>query len=204
MENPIRVYSVARTSSFAASTSFLVAFLTSLLASLTLFASEDSRLIKAVHDGSLKQVVRLALNKRELNWKDSAGQDALFYAVSLNDIEKARALLKAGAVTSNLYTAKKETLLFEATRLGSPEMLKMLLQKDPQLLKVKNSDGETALFTAVREDQSRVASYLIKKGLSKDQRNNAGQKPSDLVDPKNKDMMNVFSLDSEKKPHPSH
>jgi ankyrin repeat protein len=69
---------------------------------------------------------------------------------------------------------------------------------------VKNSDGETALFTAVREDQSRVASYLIKKGLSKDQRNNAGQKPSDLVDPKNKDMMNVFSLDSEKKPHPSH
>ncbi len=166
----------------------------SLLLTFTLiaFSSQDSRLVKAVHEGSAEEVAQLAKNKEELNWKDSAGQDALFYAVSLNEIEKAKALLKAGAATGNLYGEKKESLLFEATRLGSVELLNLLTRNNSQLLKIKNTDQESALFTAVREDQSKAAAFLLKKGLSPKDKNASGKTPHDLVDPKNKKMVALF------------
>lgn len=157
--------------------------------SLTAFAAEDSKLVKAVHEGTTAEVTALAKNKTELNWKDSSGFDALFYAVSLNDADKTKALLDSGATTQNLYSEKKESLLFEATRLGSEEVLKILIKKDPSLLKVKNSDEESPLFTAVREDQSKIVRFFAKKGLSLKEKNKAGKTPADYVDPKNKKMM---------------
>jgi ankyrin repeat protein len=159
---------------------------------LAAFSAEDSKLIKAVHDGTVEQVKALAKNPSELNSKDSSGFDALFYAVSLNDTEKTQALLAAGASLKNLYTDKKESLLFEATRLGAIDMIKLLIKKDPQLLKVKNSDNESPIFTAVREDQSQVVRYFAKKGLSLKEKNKSGKTPADYVDPKNKKMVALF------------
>lgn len=160
--------------------------------SLTAFAAEDSKLIKAVHEGTTAEVMVLAKNKAELNWKDSGGFDALFYAVSLNDSEKVKALLDSGASTKNLYSEKKESLLFEATRLGSENVLTMLLKKDPTLLKLKNTDEESPVFTAVREDQSKVVIFFAKKGLSLKEKNKAGKTPADYIDPKNKKMAEAF------------
>ena len=159
---------------------------------LTAFSSQDSQLIKAVHEGTTQEVSKLAQNKKELNWKDSAGQDALFYAVSLNDLEKTKALVKAGASLENAYGEKKESLLFEATRLGSVEMLDFLTRQNKKILRMKNSDQESPLFTAVREDQSQAADFLMKKGLSAQDKNNEGKTPRDIVDPKNKRMVELF------------
>lgn len=160
--------------------------------SLAAFSAEDSKLIKAVHDGSTAEVKTLAKSPSELNWKDSSGNDALFYAVSLNDLEKAQALLSSGASTKNLYTEKKESLLFEAARLGSVEMINLLVKKDPNLLKIRNTDGESPVFEAVKEDQSKVVKLLAKKGLSLNEKNKAGKTPASYVDSKNKKMVALF------------
>ena len=160
--------------------------------SLAAFSAEDSKLVKAVHDGSVAEVKTLAKNPTELNWKDSSGNDALFYAVSLNDLEKIKALLSSGASTQNLYTEKKESLLFEAARLGSVEAIDLLTKKDPKILKVKNIDNESPLFEAVKEDQSKVVRALAKKGLSLKEKNKAGKTPADYVDSKNKKMVALF------------
>ncbi len=160
--------------------------------SLSTWAAEDSKLIKAVHAGNISEVNTLAKNLTELNWKDSEGFDALFYAVSLNDLEITQALLKLGATTKNLYTAKKESLLFEAVRLGSELVLTALIKKDPALLKIKNIDDESPLFEAVRQDQSALVKLLAKKGLSVKDKNKAGKTPAQFVDPKNKKMTALF------------
>jgi ankyrin repeat protein len=156
------------------------------------FSAEDSKLVTAVNQGTDAEVRALAKDKTELSWKDSSGFDALFYAVSLNDIEKVKILLKAGASTANLYTDNKESLLFEASRLGSEPVIKVLIKKDPSLLKIKNSDNESPLFVAVREDQSPVVRLLAKKGLSLKEKNKSGKTPADYVDPKNKKMVALF------------
>ncbi len=160
--------------------------------SISVWATEDSKLVKAVHEGSVSEVTALAKNPTELNWKDSAGFDALFYAVSLNDLEKTQALLASGASTKGLYTAKKESLLFEAARLGSEPVLSALIKKDSSLLKVKNIDAESSLFEAVRQDQSELVKLLVKKGLSLKDKNKAGKTPAQFVDPKNKKMTALF------------
>ncbi len=159
---------------------------------LAAFASQDSRLIQAVNKGSLQEVTQLAKSKKELNGKDADGYDALFYAVSLNDLAKTKALLKAGAQTQNLYSNKKESLLFEAARLGSQDILEVLLKKNPKLLKIQNTDHETALFEAVRSDQSKVVQYLVQKGLSLQEKNKSGKTAQDYADPQNKVMMSTL------------
>lgn len=159
---------------------------------LSAFSKEDSKLVKAIHDGSIEEVKALAKIPIELNWKDASGFDALFYAVSLNDVEKISALLEAGASTQNLYTDKKESLLFEAARMGSVPALDILIKKDPSILKIKNVDGESPLFIAVREDQSPVVSYLVEKGLSIKEKNKAGKTPAHDVRPTNKKMTALF------------
>ncbi len=160
--------------------------------SISSWAAEDSKLIKAVHEGSVSEVTALAKNPTELKWKDSEGFDALFYAVSLNDLEKTQALLDSNASTKNLYTAKKESLLFEATRLGSEPVLSALIKKDPTLLKIKNADDESPVFEAVRQDQSAMVKLLVKKGLSLKEKNKAGKTPAQYVDSKNKKMTALF------------
>ena len=164
-----------------------------LFLSLSAFAAEDSKLVKAVHEGSVQEVQVLAKVPQELNWKDESGNDALFYAVSLNEIEKVEALLKAGASTQNKYGEKKESILFEATRLGANEILGVLLKKDPSLLKVQNSENESPVFEAVREDQSKTVQYLVQKGFSISDKNKSGKTPKDYVDPKNKKMVVLFA-----------
>ena len=159
---------------------------------LSAYAIEDSKLVKSVHNGTVEEIKKLAQDPKELNWKDDGGFDALFYAVSLNDVEKIQVLLNAGALTQNLYSDKKESLLFEATRLGAEDAMEALLKKDPTLLKIKNINGESPVFEAVREDQSKVVRYFFKKGLSVKEKNKAGKTPADYVDPKNKKMVALF------------
>ncbi len=159
---------------------------------LASFSAEDSNLIKALNRGNIEQIKSLAQVSSELNWKDTIGNDALFYAISLNEPDITQVLLDAGASTKNLYTEKKESLLFEATRLGSEAILKILLKKDPSLLKIKNTENESPLFEAVREDQSQIVRFFLKKGLSIKEKNTAGKTPIFYVDPKNKKMVALF------------
>lgn len=159
---------------------------------LVAFSAEDSKLVQAVGNGTAAQVKTLAQNQTELNWKDSGGFDALFYAVSLNEIEKVEVLLAAGASTKNFYTSKKESILFEAARLNAQLIMTALLKKDPSLLKIKNTENESPLFEAVRTDQSKMVQYLLNKGLSLKEKNKSGKVPADYVDPKNKKMVALF------------
>lgn len=147
-----------------------------------------SKLIQAVNEDSVTQVKKLAQDKKQLDYKDSSGHNALYHAVSLNNFEIVKALLEAGASTKEKYNANKESILFEATRLGSTECVEALLKANPQLLKEKNADQETVMFEAVRAEQSSLVKLYAKKGLSLKDKNKSGKTPKDLATATNPEM----------------
>lgn len=167
----------------------MISFL--LLFNLT-FASPA--LIEALNREQVDKVEALAKDKSNLAFKDSEGLDALFHAVSLNELAAVKTLLKAGASTNEKYQSKMETVLFEATRLGSKDMVETLLKSNPTLLKTKNLDEETVLFEAVRADQSELVKFYVTKGLSLRESNKLKKKPADYLSPQNKKMAKVLKI----------
>ncbi|HRO67590.1 MAG TPA: ankyrin repeat domain-containing protein [Pseudobdellovibrionaceae bacterium] len=147
-------------------------------------AAGESLLIKAADAGQTKTVEWLLRNGAVLDETDAAGSTALLYAVSSGEEETALLLIEKGADLEKVYGEKKESIVFEAVRLGRNKILEKILSKKPELAKKANTDGETPLFEAVRSAQSESAKILLKKGADKNARNKKGRKAADLADPK--------------------
>lgn len=152
----------------------------------------ENKLIEAVNNESTKQVKQLSQDKKLLQLKDSVGHDALYHAVSINNLEIVKSLLKAGASTKELYNDKQESLLFEASRLGSVEVVSTLLKANPELLTSKNSDGETVLFEAARSSQNELAQYYVKKGLKTSDKNKSGKRAIDYAPTTNTELLKIL------------
>lgn len=152
-----------------------------------------SALIEALNLGQVDKVKTLLKDKSNLSYTDENGYDALFHAVSLNELKIVSQLISAGAKVDRLYDSKKESVLFEASRLGSEKIIDVLLKKSPKLLKLRNTSDETVLFEAVRSDQSHLVKYYVTKGLSLKDQNREGKKPADFLTPGNDKMKKVLA-----------
>lgn len=92
----------------------------------------------------------------ELNWRDPFGATPLSEAAGRNDMEKARALLNAGA-NFNLCNDKGWTPLMKAASFGHVEMVELLLSSGAKAT-LRNKDDNTARDVVVS---------LIKQGFIK-------------------------------------
>ncbi|MBX3040576.1 MAG: ankyrin repeat domain-containing protein [Bdellovibrionaceae bacterium] len=144
----------------------------------------ESLLIKAVSAGQMETAKWLIRNGADVNEADLSGGTALLYAVSGGEEELALLLIEKGADLEKTYGERKESVVFEAVRLGQNKVLEKILTKSPKLAQGANTEGETALFEAVRSAQSKSAQILLKKGADKAVRNKKGRKAVDLADPK--------------------
>lgn len=109
----------------------------------------------------------------------------MFLAVSTGAPKEIVAtLLNAGAKIDQRDGEKKQTVLFEAVRLGHAEIISLLVKKDPKLVNVTDTDGETALFEAVRSAQSTAVTALLSAGADRKIKNKKGQVALDLAQPK--------------------
>ena len=144
----------------------------------------ETPLIRCVSAGQAAAVAYLVDRKAALNLTNSSGRTALAYAVSNHQDQIAQLLISKGADVGLKFGEKKENLLFEAIRAGALEILPVILKSKPSIVNDKNVDGESALFEAVRSEQSQAAVLLLKSGADRDIRNNSGLRAIDLADPK--------------------
>jgi ankyrin repeat protein len=129
-------------------------------------ANQDTRLINAVKAGDKGGVAALIQQHADVNAPEPDGTTPLMWAVrravTTDDLEIARVLLKAGAnaKASNRYGINA---LYLACQNGSAAMIQELLQAgaDPNSV---TTEGETALMTAARTGVVEAARVLLDHG----------------------------------------
>jgi ankyrin repeat protein len=72
------------------------------------------------------------------------------------------ALLLSGLVATTVAFSAQD--LTDAVRAGDLARVKVLIEKDPQLVKVKSPSGQTILFGALASRRLEIAEYLIARG----------------------------------------
>lgn len=156
---------------------------------LSSFSSHASALMSAIEDGSLSRV-KAQVSKASVNLADAEGITPLELAVSTGASKEIVAtLLEAGARTDLRTGEKKQSVLFEAVRLGHSEIIELLIKKDSALIDAKDSEGETALFEAVRSAQSTAVRTLLAAGADAQIKNKKNQRAVDLANPKTDQKM---------------
>lgn len=140
----------------------------------------ESALIKAIANDNDSIAGVLLKNKADVNLKDDAGNTALFYAVSNNNEKLSRAVMKAHADLKLVYGDKKESVLFEAARANAAVVAGLLLEKEPKLAGMLNSEGQNALFASVELGNVEVTKVLAQK-LDPNLKDKSGKTPKDIA-----------------------
>lgn len=150
----------------------------------------ETPLILTVSKGFFEMSELLIQSKADVNKADSAGNTPLFYAISNNDLKMTRLLLRNKAQTLTVHGERKETLFFEAARVGNIEIINELFKVNSSLFQQKNSLGQTALFAAIESAQSKAAQRLIKLGLSLKEKDSRGLSAEELAKKMNLKLTN--------------
>lgn len=103
---------------------------------------------------------------------DNAGQTALHFAASKNNLDTARKLI-AQKATTRTKDKRQQLPLHRAAAVGSIPMMKLFLEnKSP--LNATDLDNMTALHHAVSEGHGDAAVFLLKEGAEHDKRDSNG------------------------------
>jgi ankyrin repeat protein len=84
-------------------------------------------------------------------------------------------------VLCGAYWCAQSQDVFQALRKGDVEAVKALVDKSPQILDSRDSDGMTALHHAARDGNAALINYLVNKGAKTEIQNNHGQTPLHLA-----------------------
>lgn len=124
--------------------------------------------LHAAVDSKRIDIVTLLLNseahlKADLEARDDAGQTALHHAIYQNDVTIARLLLKNGAYIGSV-TNGGAMPLWIAAQLGGDEITEELLRWEADVESLNNATSTTALFEAVKHENSTVVWILLESG----------------------------------------
>jgi hypothetical protein len=137
---------------------------------------KKNKLFYALNNGdtrTVKEMLDLGVNP---NHTDDCGRSFLYWAVYRGNRDAAELLVQKGAAVDS-GTRSEGTLLHLAARKGSVEIADMLLRLKPDLLGLKDSDGNTALHVAAENGYAEVAAFLIEKGADTNLKNFANRTP---------------------------
>lgn len=140
----------------------------------------------------LKQAIR---RKRNLNTRDSGGETLMSYAVADGNVTAIRMLIDAGASTRLRFTdleSKQSTVAHRAAESSCHQCLGLLLSTDKWLLHATDSNGETAIFRAVRGAQSDQAFLLWALGADANHKNKNGKTIFDIAEKSGEKMLSTL------------
>ena len=159
----------------------------------------ETVLMAAAESGDETSIRHLLDKGAAIDARDKNGKTAVLRAIGAGHESAARLLIARGAELGLRYGKKSETLLFAATRLGFKALIDDVLKKKPTLLNEINSEGETALFEAVRASQPGVVRALLRAGADQRLKNKKGQIARDLANPNaDREILREFSASKKK------
>lgn len=126
-------------------------------------------------------IITLLLSKgTDVNAKNNAGQTALHFCASKNNLDTARLLLSKKA-TARVKDKRGQLPLHRAAAVGSVPIVNLLLKEGKSPVNATDMNGLTALHHAIAEGHGDCAMVLLKAGAETDKRDQDGYLAIDLA-----------------------
>ncbi len=94
------------------------------------------------------------------------GRTALYWATTKGHHKMVNLLAKAGAITTTALGDKQFQPIHKAVFLGKLDLVRVLIEHNPDLLEEMDIDGHTPLYLAVGRGRADITDYLISKGAN--------------------------------------
>ncbi|XP_031718213.1 protein phosphatase 1 regulatory subunit 12B [Anarrhichthys ocellatus] len=113
--------------------------------------------------------------------------------VRRGDLEQIGRFMRARKVRVDTIFHSGMAALHEAVLTGNMEVVKLLVKYSADVHQ-RDEDGWTPLHMACSDGYPEIASYLLLMGASTEAENESGEKPADLIDPDNKELVKLFEM----------
>lgn len=138
-------------------------------------------LMNAALSGDLALVKLVLQKKPNLELKNPEGDTALALALTNDQIDISKELIRAGArVNIRVAGENHNTLLIQAAK-SNLDITKLILGKDKEALNKTNTAGETPLMQAIRYGNNETAKLLLQSGADKTIKNKIGETALDIA-----------------------
>ncbi|XP_042658508.1 protein phosphatase 1 regulatory subunit 27 [Tyto alba] len=107
------------------------------------------------------------------------------------DLEQVGRFIRARKVTLDTIYPSGMAALHEAVLTGNLDCVELLVKYGADIHQ-RDANGWTPLHMACSDGHAHIARYLLTLGASPEVATDAGEKPSDLIDPECKDLAELF------------
>ncbi|KAK9540322.1 hypothetical protein VZT92_002783 [Zoarces viviparus] len=107
------------------------------------------------------------------------------------ELERIGLFIRAGRVNLDTIYHSGMSAIHEAVLSGNLECVKLLVNHGADVHQ-RDEEGWTPLHMACSDGFPHIASYLLKLGADPELENDCGEKPSDLIDLDNKELLELF------------
>ncbi|XP_026160295.1 protein phosphatase 1 regulatory subunit 27b [Mastacembelus armatus] len=109
------------------------------------------------------------------------------------ELERIGRFIRTKRVTLDTIYHSGMAAIHEAVLTGNLECVKLLVQYGADIHQ-RDEEGWTPLHMACSDGFPQIAGYLLSLGADPELENECGEKPSDLIDPENKELLELFGL----------
>ncbi|XP_031610098.1 protein phosphatase 1 regulatory subunit 27b [Oreochromis aureus] len=113
--------------------------------------------------------------------------------VRQGELERIGRFIRAQRVTLDTIYHSGMAAIHEAVLSGNLECVKLLVQYGADIHQ-RDEEGWTPLHMACSDGFPHIARYLLSLGADPELENNCGDKPADLIDEDNKELLELFGL----------
>lgn len=138
----------------------------------------DEFMLKEAQQGRTKPVMDEIKKGAKINFADTYGRTAIFYAAQGNHIDLVKQLIAAGADVN--ATADEGTALHIAAKKGFLDIVKLLVDAKADV-NAHGDVGKSPLHKAVGESRTEVVQYLVSKGAKVDSKTVTDVEPLHLA-----------------------
>ncbi|KAM3864683.1 protein phosphatase 1 regulatory subunit 27b [Diretmus argenteus] len=109
------------------------------------------------------------------------------------ELERIGGFMRARRVSLDTIYHSGMAAIHEAVLSGNLDCVKLLLKFGADLHH-RDEEGWTPLHMACSDGFPDIARYLLSLGADHELENESGEKPADLIDPENKELLELFGL----------
>ncbi|XP_028307605.1 protein phosphatase 1 regulatory subunit 27b [Gouania willdenowi] len=109
------------------------------------------------------------------------------------ELERIGRFIRASRVKLDTIYSSGMAAIHEAVLSGNLECVKLLIQHGADIHQ-RDEEGWTPLHMACSDGFPHIARFLLSLGADAELENDCGEKPADLIEPDNKELLQLFGL----------